>query len=116
MAGAPRDDALLRTSQLVAEAVERLLERSAAGDPAGARHALRDATAMLVGHRAALLAQVDVATAANLLNDPRTIAAYAGLVAADAALADREADPARRDRLAGRAAALRAEATRRAPH
>jgi hypothetical protein len=113
MGGAAKDDFLLRQVALVIEAIARAMGKASPGDIAASKSELAAAAHLLLGTRAGLLDRLDAATAAQLINDPEVIGAYAELARAGSEIAKLEGDAATAARLAQRAVVLRAQAENR---
>jgi hypothetical protein len=113
MAGAAKDDYLLRQVQLVIEAIANALTKASAGDLVRAKQDVAAASNQLLGGRAALLDRLDAATAAQLINDPDVIGGYAEVARAQAELAGLEGNAPRQEQLQRRSGVLRAQAESR---
>lgn len=111
MNASQQEDFLLRQVAGVAAALGRILGLRQGGAAEAARVELQGAYALLLGSRSELLRRVDAATAAALIDAPEAIRALADLVTEEA---EQEPDAHRRANLRRRAAALEAEARRRA--
>jgi len=79
-------DYILRLIEAVAAAIARILRRKESGDFIGARREVYIACTELLGPLAPVVMHADTHTAADLVGDPRRIAAWARLLAEDAEL------------------------------
>ncbi len=113
MAGAAKDDYLLRQVQLVIEQLAKALGKVSAGDMVQAKQDIAEASNQLLGGRSALLDRLDAATAAQLINDPDVIGGYAEVAKALATIAQAEGNSVREEQLTKRAGVLRAQAESR---
>jgi hypothetical protein len=111
--GAAKDDFLLRQVALVIEAIARAMGKASPGDVAASKAELAAAAHLLLGARSGLLDKLDAATAAQLINDPEVIGAYAELARAGSEIARLEGDASTESRLAQRATVLRSQAESR---
>lgn len=113
MAGAAKDDYLLRQVQLVIDQLTHALAKASAGDMVQAKQDISEAANQLLGGRSALLDRLDATTAAQLINDPDVIGGYAEVARALAEIARLEGNSARQEQLVKRAGVLRAQAESR---
>ena len=113
MAGAAKDDYLLRQVQLVIDQLTNALAKVAAGDMVQGKKDVAEAANQLLGGRSALLDRLDAATAAQLINDPDVIGGYAEVAKALATIAGLEGNAAREEQLNKRSGVLRAQAESR---
>lgn len=79
-------DYILRLIEAVAAAIARVMRRKESGDFTGARREVYMACTELLGPLASVVMHADARTAADLLSDPRRIAAWARLLVEDAEL------------------------------
>jgi hypothetical protein len=79
-------DYILRLLEAVAAAIARIMRRKESGDLPGARREVYIACTELLGPLAPVVMHADARTAADLLSDPRRVAAWARLLAEDAGL------------------------------
>jgi hypothetical protein len=105
-------DYLLRMIEQIAATIARITRLKHDGELDAALAEIHAATGELLGARAALLGQVDVATAAQLVNDPSRLGAWARLLAEEADIL-RLRGTAGSDALARRALGLAREAAAR---
>ncbi len=111
-----QEDFLLRELRRVAEMIARALSFRGSGELPAARTEIDAAYTTLLGQQSDLLRMLDASSAARLIGNPKKIAAFARIHAADAALAA-EAGNAKAERhLAARAALLAEEAVKLDPN
>jgi hypothetical protein len=79
-------DYIVRLIEAVAAAIARIIRRRESGDLTGARREVYIACTELLGPLAPVVMHADARTAADLLGDPRRVAAWARLLAEDAEL------------------------------
>ena len=106
-------DVVLRWIEQLGRLVARLLGRASAGDLATARQQVDDAVGTLLGPLSTVLPHLEAGSAADLLQDPERIFAYARLIDLEAAILQASGDLPGADDRRSRAAALAREAVAR---
>jgi hypothetical protein len=110
-----QEDFLLRELRRVAEMIARALGFSGSGDLPSARAEIDNAYKALLEGQSDLLRMLDVPSAARLIGNPKKIAAFARITAADAALAAASGNSKAERHLAARASSLTEEAVKLDP-
>lgn len=111
-----QDDFLLRELRKVAEMIARAFGFRGSGDLPAARTEIDTAYSTLLGQQSDLLRMLDAPSAAQLIGNPKKIAAFARVTAADAALAAAMGNSKAEGHLAARAVSLAEEAVKLDPH
>lgn len=111
-----QDDFLLRELRKVAEMIARALGFRGSGELPAARTEIDTAYTTLLGQQADLLRMLDAPSAARLIGNPKKIAAFASVTAADAALAADMGNSNAEQHLAARAESLAKEAVNLDPN
>ena len=110
-----QEDFLLRELRRVAEMIARALGFRGSGNLPAARTEIDNAYAALLGGQSDLLRMLDTSSAARLIGNPKKIAAFARITAADAALAAANGNSNAERHLTARALSLAEEAVKLDP-
>jgi hypothetical protein len=110
-----QEDFLLGQLQRVAEMIARALGLRGSGDLPAARTEIDNAYTALLGGQSDLLRMLDTSSAARLIGNPKKIAAFARITAADAALAAAAGNSKAQQHLDARALSLAQEAVKLDP-
>ncbi len=108
-------DIVLRWIEQLARLVARLLGKGLPGDLATAREQVDDAVVSLLGPLAPTLPHLEAESAADLLQDPERVFAYARLLDLDAAILQASGDHLAAGERRSRAVLLAQEAVARSP-
>lgn len=111
-----QEDFLLRELRRVAEMIARALGFRGSGDLPAARTEIDNAYSTLLGPQSHLLRMLDPLSAARLIGNPKKIAAFARITAADAALAADMGNSKAEQHLGARAVSLAQEAFKLDPN